>query len=502
MADPSLVADLAARIAGIESAGRPVPYVATGPPVHGDDAAIGKYQILGANVPAWTQAALGRPLTPTQFAADPAAQEATATHRLGALLDAHGGSVRDVASIWHSGVPYAQAVAEGRKDSLGTTTQAYADRIAGSGGASTGAPTPEHVALPDGTVVDLTGAPPEARAAFKAKALRLFPPTSTATSTTTQPTSDTPGWTPQTPAPLDAALQASKNVARRLYRAPSDLAGALGLGHPDAPRGLTPALAAAGRLAAPSLAIPEAIGEAVGLGTGRSPAAARSLGDKTATGATLAVPVLGAVAQAPGVLRGLSRAGRGADATQAIRTYLLSLMDPATSKTLPGVEKQFEDFMATEAPRAGGRFSNWGAAGPLGTPAASRMVGAANAGQRTLARLGATEAGGGKATAALSKLAGAVAGGIVGHGLSQIGGTFGGLYVGERAGGIAGPIVAKLASKLADATVGSPAVGLLVRGLSTLKPGTPEYGRLAASLLSHLSTAPAPPPRSAASAPR
>lgn len=65
-------------ITGIESGGR---YDAIGPRTKSGDRAYGKYQVMGSNLPQWTQAALGKVLTPDQFLADPNAQEAVFSHR-------------------------------------------------------------------------------------------------------------------------------------------------------------------------------------------------------------------------------------------------------------------------------------------------------------------------------------------------------------------------------------------------------------------------------------
>jgi hypothetical protein len=130
MADPAAIDDLATRIASIESGTvGDNPYGITGPPTRSGDRAYGKYQIMGANIPAWTRDAMGQALTPQQFLAQPDVQDTTAKHRLGQYLDQTGGSVRDAASLWHAGVPYAQAVAEGRHD-RNMRTQDYADRVA------------------------------------------------------------------------------------------------------------------------------------------------------------------------------------------------------------------------------------------------------------------------------------------------------------------------------------------------------------------------------------
>ena len=79
-----------AGIAGIESGGAKDPYSLVGARTRTGDRAIGKYQIMGANVPQWTAAALGQPMTPEQFRASPDAQEATFRHRFGQYVDKYG----------------------------------------------------------------------------------------------------------------------------------------------------------------------------------------------------------------------------------------------------------------------------------------------------------------------------------------------------------------------------------------------------------------------------
>lgn len=144
------VDDIATRIASIESGGK---YDALGPATSSGDRAHGKYQIMGANIPSWTKDALGASMTPTDFLKNPDAQEKTAKHQLSKYL-AQYGNPRDVASMWHAGVPYDKAVTEGRQDALGTKTKDYADRVAnGEPSAGTGASW-DSVGTPD-----TTGAP-------------------------------------------------------------------------------------------------------------------------------------------------------------------------------------------------------------------------------------------------------------------------------------------------------------------------------------------------------
>lgn len=88
-------------IAGIESGGAKNPYTLLGATTRSGDRAYGKYQIMGANVPEWSQAALGQPLTPQQFLASPDAQEAVFKHRFGQYTDKYG--EEGAARAWYGG---------------------------------------------------------------------------------------------------------------------------------------------------------------------------------------------------------------------------------------------------------------------------------------------------------------------------------------------------------------------------------------------------------------
>jgi hypothetical protein len=115
-------------IAGIESGGR---YDLLGPVTKTGDRAYGKYQVMGANIPEWTQAALGTSMTPEQFLADEKAQDAVFNHRFGQYVDKYGPT--GAAKAWFAG--------EGgmnnpnATDQLGTSVDDYARRFnAGLGG--------------------------------------------------------------------------------------------------------------------------------------------------------------------------------------------------------------------------------------------------------------------------------------------------------------------------------------------------------------------------------
>ena len=108
---------------GVESSGD---YGATGPET-GHGRAVGAYQIMPKNIPSWTKEALGREMTEDEFRNDPAAQEAVARFKMEQSYNKHG-TVQDVSSVWHSGVPLAQAIKEKRRDA-NMTTQDYVNKV-------------------------------------------------------------------------------------------------------------------------------------------------------------------------------------------------------------------------------------------------------------------------------------------------------------------------------------------------------------------------------------
>jgi hypothetical protein len=92
-------------IAAIESDGSGG-YSALGPVTRNGDRAFGRYQVMGANVPEWTQAALGKSMTPYEFLGDQDAQDAVFRHRFGSYVDKYG-NPQDAASAWFTGRPLA-----------------------------------------------------------------------------------------------------------------------------------------------------------------------------------------------------------------------------------------------------------------------------------------------------------------------------------------------------------------------------------------------------------
>lgn len=102
------------------------------------DRAYGKYQIMGSNIGPWSQAALGRALTPQEFLANPQAQDAVFNHRFGMYVDKYG--PEKAARAWLGG--------EGNinnpnvADQNGTTVASYGQRFMRNiGGAAGTQPT-------------------------------------------------------------------------------------------------------------------------------------------------------------------------------------------------------------------------------------------------------------------------------------------------------------------------------------------------------------------------
>jgi hypothetical protein len=116
--------DYAGAISKIESGGN---YGELGPVTKSGDRAYGKYQVMGANIPEWSRAALGRSITPQEFVANPQLQDTIFKHRFGQYVDKYGPG--GAARAWFAG--------EGgmnnpnAKDQLGTSVASYERRFLG-----------------------------------------------------------------------------------------------------------------------------------------------------------------------------------------------------------------------------------------------------------------------------------------------------------------------------------------------------------------------------------
>ena len=154
----AVIDTLSRNIANIESSGWKNPYVALGPNVPGRGQAIGKYQVMPENVPGWTLAATGQSMTPDQFRANPAAQEAVFRDQMQRSLQLYG--PKDAASIWFTGKPF--NVAGGGASDRYTTNASYVARatagLPDTGTFTPGRPTTVASATP-GSTINTTGGP-------------------------------------------------------------------------------------------------------------------------------------------------------------------------------------------------------------------------------------------------------------------------------------------------------------------------------------------------------
>jgi hypothetical protein len=120
---------LEAGIARVESGGEKDPYRAIGRETGSGDRAYGKYQVMGANIPKWTEEVLGRKMTRQEFLNDPQAQEAVSKAKLGQYLEKYG-DAPDAASMWFTGKPLAQG--GNKRDVNGMTGSRYAELATGT----------------------------------------------------------------------------------------------------------------------------------------------------------------------------------------------------------------------------------------------------------------------------------------------------------------------------------------------------------------------------------
>ncbi|KRA59034.1 hypothetical protein [Rhizobium sp. Root651] len=116
-------------IASIESKGSG-DYSAVGPTHPKMGRALGRYQIMEANIGPWSQAALGRAVTPEEFMANPQLQDAVFDHQFGQYVQKYG--PEGAAQAWLGG-PGGVGKTD-RKDSLGTSIGEYGKRFMAAGG--------------------------------------------------------------------------------------------------------------------------------------------------------------------------------------------------------------------------------------------------------------------------------------------------------------------------------------------------------------------------------
>ncbi|PTM92857.1 hypothetical protein [Mycoplana dimorpha] len=110
-------------ISAIESGGN---YSALGPVTRTGDRAYGRYQVMGNNIGPWSEAALGRRLSASEFLANSSAQDAVFDHRFGSYVSRYGPT--GAAKAWFGG-PGAVNGNGSAMDVLGTSVSKYADKF-------------------------------------------------------------------------------------------------------------------------------------------------------------------------------------------------------------------------------------------------------------------------------------------------------------------------------------------------------------------------------------
>lgn len=133
-------------IASIESAGSG-DYSAVGPTNPNLGRALGRYQIMEANIGPWSQEALGRAVTPDEFLANPQLQDAIFDKKFGSYVEQFG--PEGAAQAWFAG-PGGVGKLD-RKDALGTSVAAYSQKFNNAIG---GAPAAIEAAAPSSGYVD------------------------------------------------------------------------------------------------------------------------------------------------------------------------------------------------------------------------------------------------------------------------------------------------------------------------------------------------------------
>lgn len=123
LAAPAGMSAYRAAISSIESGGN---YGALGPITRNGDRAYGKYQVMGNNIGPWSQAALGRSVTSSEFLANPSLQDQIFDHRFGGYVSKYGAS--GAAQAWFGG-PGSVGSGGRASDVLGTTGTAYVEKF-------------------------------------------------------------------------------------------------------------------------------------------------------------------------------------------------------------------------------------------------------------------------------------------------------------------------------------------------------------------------------------
>ena len=144
-------------IASIESAGSG-DYSAVGPTNPKLGRALGRYQIMEANIGPWSQEVLGRAVSPDEFLADPKLQDAIFDGKFGQYVEQFG--PEGAAQAWFAG-PGGVGKLD-RKDVLGTDVGTYGRKFLNALGPEVAAATPQaaiEAVAPSGYVDPMVSAP-------------------------------------------------------------------------------------------------------------------------------------------------------------------------------------------------------------------------------------------------------------------------------------------------------------------------------------------------------
>ncbi|WP_245448744.1 hypothetical protein [Phyllobacterium sophorae] len=140
-------------IASIESAGSG-DYKAIGPTHPKMGRALGRYQIMEANIGPWSEKALGRRVSTEEFLTNPAIQDAIFDNQFGGYVNRYGDPGK-AAQAWLGGDGSVGKL--NRKDSLGTSVGEYEQKFnaalgnpssSSSGGSGGNAPAPRKLNVP------------------------------------------------------------------------------------------------------------------------------------------------------------------------------------------------------------------------------------------------------------------------------------------------------------------------------------------------------------------
>lgn len=135
-------------IASIESAGSG-DYGAVGPRHPKMGRALGRYQVMESNIGPWSMEALGREVTPDEFMADPAIQDAIFDSQFGKYVQKYG--PEGAAQAWFGGEGGVGKL--GRKDVLGTSIGGYGKKFLNALGGREVASLDPSSAIAEGAIV-------------------------------------------------------------------------------------------------------------------------------------------------------------------------------------------------------------------------------------------------------------------------------------------------------------------------------------------------------------